>query len=112
MPLTMWNYVLSYKHKNSFRENWLVLPFQEITFTTEFPDSNFLLPIFLTGGKWDFQVANLLWDFQVANLLLATVNCLLTMKGTSTFYGCSFPHHQSTAYFFFRHTIHSNVNGS
>ena len=39
--------------------------FQEITFTIEFPGSNFLLPKFLTGGKWDFQVAN---------LLLATVN--------------------------------------
>ena len=39
--------------------------FQEITFISEFPDSNFLLPTFLTGGKWDFQVAN---------LLLATVN--------------------------------------
>ena len=39
--------------------------FQEITFITEFPDSNFLLPTFLTGGKWDFQVAE---------LLLATVN--------------------------------------
>ena len=38
---------------------------QEITFTTEFPGSNFLLPTFITGGKWDFQVAN---------LLLATVN--------------------------------------
>ena len=39
--------------------------FQEITFRTEFPGSNFLLPTFLTGGKWDFEVAN---------LLLATVN--------------------------------------
>ena len=39
--------------------------FQEITFTTEFPGSNFLLSTFLTGGKWDFQMAN---------LLLATVN--------------------------------------
>ena len=39
--------------------------FQEITFITKFPGSNFLLPTFLTGGKWDFQVAN---------LLLATVN--------------------------------------
>ena len=39
--------------------------FQEITFITEFPGSNFLLPRFLTSGKWDFQVAN---------LLLATVN--------------------------------------
>ena len=34
--------------------------FQEITFITEFPGSNFLLPTFLTGGKSDFQVANLL----------------------------------------------------
>ena len=39
--------------------------FEEITFRTEFPGSNFLLPTFLTGGKWDFEVAN---------LLLATVN--------------------------------------
>ena len=39
--------------------------FQEITFRTEFPGSNLLLPIFLTGGKLDFEVAN---------LLLATVN--------------------------------------
>ena len=39
--------------------------FQEITFITEFPGSNFLLPTLLTGGKWDFQVAD---------LLLATVN--------------------------------------
>ena len=34
--------------------------FQEITFITEFPGSNFLLPTFLIGGKWDFQVADLL----------------------------------------------------
>ena len=40
--------------------------FHEITFIIEFPDSNFLLPTFLTGGKWDFPVAN---------LLLATVTC-------------------------------------
>ena len=33
---------------------------QEITFRIEFPAGNFLLPTFLTGGKWDFQVANLL----------------------------------------------------
>ena len=39
--------------------------FQEITFIIEFPGSNFLLPTFLIGGKWDFQEAN---------LLLATVN--------------------------------------
>ena len=45
----------------------LGLLFQEITFRTEFPGSNFLLqvPIFSTGGKWDFKVAN---------LLLASVN--------------------------------------
>ena len=30
--------------------------FQEIIFIMEFPGSNFLLPTFLTGGKWDFQV--------------------------------------------------------
>ena len=29
--------------------------FQEITFITEFPGSNFLLPTFLTGDKWDFR---------------------------------------------------------
>ena len=34
--------------------------FEEITFITELLGSNFLLPRFLTGGKWDFQVANLL----------------------------------------------------
>ena len=39
--------------------------FQEITFITEFQGSNFLLLTIQTGGKWDFQVAN---------LLLATVN--------------------------------------
>ena len=33
---------------------------QEINFITEFSGSNFLLPTFLTGSKWDFQVANLL----------------------------------------------------
>ena len=36
------------------------LLFQEITFRTEFPGSNFLVPTFLTGGKWDFEVGNLL----------------------------------------------------
>ena len=34
--------------------------FQEITFLTEFRGSNFLLPTFLAGIKWDFLVANLL----------------------------------------------------
>ena len=34
--------------------------FLQETTTTELPGSNFLLPRFLTGGKWDFRVANLL----------------------------------------------------
>ena len=59
MPLALWNCVLSNKQKNYFSENWLVF-FQKITFIKEFPGSNFLLPTFLTGGKWDFQMANLL----------------------------------------------------
>ena len=33
---------------------------KKIIFLTEYPGSNFLLPPYLTGGKWDFQVANLL----------------------------------------------------
>ena len=41
--------------------------FQKITFRTEFPGSNFLLPTFLADGKLDFPGAN---------LLLATVNFL------------------------------------
>ena len=63
MPMTIWNCVLSYKKKNYFSENWLVLT--RNYFQNRIPGSNFLLPTFLTGGKWDFQVAN---------LLLATVN--------------------------------------
>ena len=39
-----------------FSENWIVLP--RNYFITEFPDSNFLLPMFLTGSKWDFQMAD------------------------------------------------------
>ena len=65
MPLTIWNCVLSYKKKNYFSENQLA--HLEIPFRTEFPGSNFLLPTFLTGGKCDFEVAD---------LLLATVNFL------------------------------------
>ena len=41
------------------------LIFPEVAFITEFPGSNFLQPTFLTGGKWDVQLEN---------LLLATVN--------------------------------------
>ena len=33
---------------------------QEITFISEFPGSNYFLPRLLTGGKWYFQMANLL----------------------------------------------------
>ena len=62
MPLTIWNCVLSYKQKNYFSKNLLVLP--RNYFRNRIP-KNFLLPTFLAGGKWDFQVAN---------LLLATVN--------------------------------------
>ena len=57
MHLTTWNCVLSYKQVNYFSDFFF---FQEITFITELPGSNFLQPIFLTGGKWDFQVASLL----------------------------------------------------
>ena len=46
------------KQKINLSENWLGLP--RNYFISEFPSSNFLLPTFLTGGKWDFQVANLL----------------------------------------------------
>ena len=38
----------------------ICLFFEEITSIKDFPGSNFLLPRFLTGGKWDFHVANLL----------------------------------------------------
>ena len=58
-----WNCVLSYVYKNYFCK--IGLFFQEITFITEFSGSNFLLLTFFTGGKWDFQVAD---------LLLATIN--------------------------------------
>ena len=58
MPLTIRNYVLSYKKKNYFSKIGLCC--QEINLRTELPGSNFLLPTFLTGGKWDFEVANVL----------------------------------------------------
>ena len=43
--------------------------FEEITFITELLGSNFLLPRFLIGGKWDFQWANLLMP--ISNLDLS-----------------------------------------
>ena len=62
--------------------------FQEITFITEFRGSNFLLTTFLTGGKWDFPVAN---------LLLATVNfepCVIWPSPASNSQpSCDFLHH-------------------
>ena len=69
MPLTILNCIQYYKQKKFFSQNRLLLPSHQ--FATELPGSNFLPPTFSTGGKWDFQVAN---------LLLATVNfkpCLL-----------------------------------
>ena len=61
MPLTICNCVLSYRRISSVK----IGLFYQITFITDFSGSHFLLPIFLTGGKWDFQVES---------LLLATVN--------------------------------------
>ena len=64
MPLTIWNCVLSYGHMELLRRRIISVKiglfFQEITLRTEFLGSNFLLPTSLTGGKWNFQVANLL----------------------------------------------------
>ena len=54
---------------------------QEITFITEFPGINFLLPTFLTGSKSDFQE-------EVCYLLLLILNtedsqglCILYVSG-------------------------------
>ena len=53
MPLTIWNCVLPYKYKNYFRKNRLVAcSSKKITSITEFLGNNFLLPTFLTGGKF------------------------------------------------------------
>ena len=60
------------------------LIFQEITFITELPGSNFLLPkFFLTGGKWNFKVAN---------LLLATANLEPCYISSNCFFGVNFGH--------------------
>ena len=64
MFLTMWNSVLSYTSRIIISVK-ISLFFKEITSTTEFPDSNFLLHTISVGDKCDFQVAN---------SLLATVN--------------------------------------
>ena len=42
MPLTIWNCVLSFQQKNNRRT--IGMFFHEITFITEFPGSNILLP--------------------------------------------------------------------
>ena len=55
MPLTIWNCVCLINRRIISVK--IGLFFQEITFITQFPGSNFLLPTFLTGGKWDFQGA-------------------------------------------------------
>ena len=63
--------------------------FQEITFITELPGSNFLPPRFLTGGKWDFQVANLL-------LLISDLGFSLVMASWSVikvYLSCSLLRH-------------------
>ena len=64
MPLTIWNYVWSYKQSGNFKGK-VGFYFPEITLTTEFPGSNFMLPTLSIGSKQDFQVVT---------LLLATVN--------------------------------------
>ena len=58
MPLTIWNCDCLINIRIISVE--IGLFFQEITFRTEFPSINLLLPTFLTRGKWDFQVVNLL----------------------------------------------------
>ena len=63
MPLTIWNCALSYKQKNYFSENKLVL--LRNYFHNRISRQQLLLPTFLTGSKWDFQGAN---------SLLATIN--------------------------------------
>ena len=62
-PLTTWNCVLSY-NRRIISVN-ISFFFQEITFITEFPGSIFSLPTFFKGGKWDFQVANLIFRWQI-----------------------------------------------
>ena len=57
------------------------LLFQEITFITEFPGSNFLLTTFLADGKWDFQVANLLFGMLISNPGMAVVVLLFYVHG-------------------------------
>ena len=85
MPLTIWHCVLSYKQR--FISVKISLFFQEITFRTEFPGSSFLLPTFLIGGKWDFQVANLLLamvNFEHCNAVLFSIPSVHTLLQCSS----------------------------
>ena len=68
MLLTILNFVFCLTNRRIISVK-VGLIFQEIALITEFPGCKFLQSTFLTGGKLDFQVANL-----VANLLLAIVN--------------------------------------
>ena len=63
MPLTSGIVFCLIKRRIISVKNCLFI--QEITFRTEFPGSNLLQHTCLTGGNWDFEVAN---------YLLATVN--------------------------------------
>ena len=51
MPLTIWNCVLFYTHKNFFSENQLAVPKNNFHTITNFPGRNVLLLSCLTGGK-------------------------------------------------------------
>ena len=76
---------------NYFSENWLF--FQEITFITEFQGSKILLPTFSLGGKWGFEVADLLlaivnfepWSDRNTRHQLGPTNCGCTKQEGSTF---------------------------
>ena len=74
MPLTIRNCVLSYKQQK-ISENGLILP--RNYFHNRIARQQLFATQFLTGGKWDFQVAN---------LLLATANfepCSCIFKTTT-----------------------------
>ena len=90
MPLTIWNYVWSYKQKLFFSK--IGFYFMEINFTTEFSGSNFLLPTFSAGGKRDI-------------LLLASVNFEPCCDAKNV--NCQF------SYLLFKmHLLHTETNNS
>ena len=51
---------------------------------TLFTGSNFLLPTFMTGGKWDFQVTNLL--LAAVNLNPGCLACPMNISESVKFY--------------------------